>query len=187
MRTRIVIIGGGYGGMMAALRLAGKTRRLEVDITLVNGSEYFVERLCLHEYAVNRPLKQRSIRHMLRGTTVSFVQGWVTSLNAAAREFVVDGTKHIGYDVLVYALGSRVDQGHVPGAQEYTEALNPGGAADALRERLTAPAEGGGRAAVSGHVGRAGRRARPDDSRHRQPRQAPAAVTCCHGTRQIAR
>jgi NADH dehydrogenase FAD-containing subunit len=35
--TKILVLGGGYAGVMAALRLAGKTRRLGTEITLVNG------------------------------------------------------------------------------------------------------------------------------------------------------
>ena len=36
--SQIVILGAGYAGMAAALRLAHKTRRRPVQITLVNGS-----------------------------------------------------------------------------------------------------------------------------------------------------
>lgn len=40
----IVILGGGYGGLMTAIRLAGKTRRKPIKFTLINGLETFVNR-----------------------------------------------------------------------------------------------------------------------------------------------
>jgi NADH dehydrogenase FAD-containing subunit len=137
----MVILGGGYGGMMAAIRLAGKTRRRPVHITLVNASDTFVERIRLHESAVGKPVKQRSIAHMLRGTGVEFVPGRVNGIHRETREVTVqrgDETMWLPYDYLVCALGSRIDQGSIPGVWEYAYVLNPDGqhnAAD-LRERL---------------------------------------------------
>ena len=51
MAQQIVILGGGYGGLMTAMRLAGKTRRQNFNITLINGVDTFVERVRLHEVA----------------------------------------------------------------------------------------------------------------------------------------
>ena len=46
--TQIIVLGAGYAGMMAALRLAGKTRRLDVQVRLVNIAPDFVQRPRLH-------------------------------------------------------------------------------------------------------------------------------------------
>ena len=78
--TRIVILGAGYAGMTAALRLAHKTRRLPVEITLVNGSATFVERIRLHQAAAAEQVRQRSIPKLLHGTHVRFVQGWAAAI-----------------------------------------------------------------------------------------------------------
>ncbi len=154
-QTRILILGAGYGGMMAAIRLAGKTRRRPVKITLVNTGDTFVERIRLHEAAIGKKLKQHSIVHMLRGTGVDFVCGRVIEINPEAREVIVrrDGEAvTLPYDYLVYALGSRVDQEAVPGVREHAYTLNPDGqncAAD-LRARLIELAQRGGRVVVVG-------------------------------------
>jgi NADH dehydrogenase FAD-containing subunit len=60
-QTRILILGAGYAGMLAAVRLAGKTRRQNAAITLVNASDVFVERLRLHQVAANWQVKRRPI------------------------------------------------------------------------------------------------------------------------------
>ncbi len=41
---RIVVLGAGYAGLMAALRLSGKTEKQNTKIVLVNGSDTFVQR-----------------------------------------------------------------------------------------------------------------------------------------------
>lgn len=65
--TKIAILGAGYAGLLATMRLSGKVRGQVVEITLVNASETFVERLHLHEYAAHQPVTTRSLPEMRRG------------------------------------------------------------------------------------------------------------------------
>ena len=152
--TRVVIIGAGYAGLLATVRLAGRLRGRPVTITLVNASDQFVERLRLHQFAAGRPAQPRPIRGILRGTGVAFLQGTVRHLDIATRTLAVEtatATEAVGYDHLIYALGSMVDQDSVPGVREYAYTLAPSGprSAAALRERLaTLPA--GARLVVGG-------------------------------------
>jgi NADH:ubiquinone reductase (H+-translocating) len=44
-QTQVVVIGAGYAGLLATVRLAGKLRRQPVRITPVKASDVFVERL----------------------------------------------------------------------------------------------------------------------------------------------
>src|SRR5215210_3516949 len=108
MTTRIVIIGAGYGGMMAALRFAGRNKHQPIEIILINADEMFVERLRLHEYAVRGESILHPIRHLLRDTNVQFIQGWVTALDPEKRQVVVDQIQRIDYDYLICAFGSAV-------------------------------------------------------------------------------
>lgn len=153
--TRIVILGAGYGGMVTTMRLAGKTRRQNVEITLVNGDDRYVHRIRLHEYATSQPVKTRSIPEMLDGTGVRFVQGWVTALHPEQQQVSIQtdkGQQQLDYDYLVYALGSTIDRDRVPGVREHTYVLNPGGdlSAEALKTALPALANRGGRVLVVG-------------------------------------
>src|SRR5436190_1504789 len=107
--TEVVIIGAGYAGLLATVRLAGKLRRQPMNITLVNASDKFVERLQLHHYAANYTLKPRPLASILRGTGVNFVQGYVSRVDPAHHTITVQAgtdTQHIHYDKLIYALGS---------------------------------------------------------------------------------
>ncbi|WP_431958175.1 NAD(P)/FAD-dependent oxidoreductase [Nocardia lijiangensis] len=147
---RIVILGAGYTGMLAAVRLARRTRRLPVRITLVNPSARFTERLRMHQIAAGQELADHRIPEMLAGTGVEFVQGWATSVDPEARLVTVDDDRVLPYDELVYALGSTTDTDTVPGVAEHAWTLNDPRAAHRFAGRLTAVAEQSGSVAVCG-------------------------------------
>jgi NADH dehydrogenase len=138
---RIVVLGGGYAGIMAALRIAGKTKRAKTTVTLVNALDYFVERPRLHEQATGADLQGKPITHMLRGSRVQFMLGWVKEIVPDRQAVLVDtarGDQFITYDYVVIALGSRVDRQTIPGVTENAYTLDPYGklTARALEEKL---------------------------------------------------
>src|SRR2546430_11150396 len=59
--TRILIIGAGYAGLLFTMRLARKVARQHVQISLVNESDTFTERVRLHQFATNQGVQLRSI------------------------------------------------------------------------------------------------------------------------------
>ncbi len=153
MKPHIVIIGAGYAGMMTALRLSHTIRKHDnATITLINGSDVFVERIRLHQLATNRPPKRRPIERMLRGTGVHFVQGWVQQIHAEDHSLTVQteqGEQMLRYDRLVYAPGSATDRSAVPGIDPYAYTLDLE-AAQKLQQRLPQIAEMGGTVTVIG-------------------------------------
>ncbi len=154
-KTQILVIGAGYAGLLCTVRLAGKTRRQNVQITLVNAADTFVERPRLHQYAANQPIKHRPIRDYLRGTGVNFIQGTATAIHMRDRTVTVQtpsGNQRLTYDYLVYALGSTSDRETVPGVRDYAFTLTPAGpqSAEALRTALPALNNSHGRLVVVG-------------------------------------
>ena len=129
-KTNIVVLGGGYAGVMASLRIAGRTKRMDTAVTLINGLDYFVERPRLHEQATGAELHGRALSDMIAGTKATFVQGWVTGIIPIKQRMVVDtadGRQQILYDYLVIALGSHVERETVPGVNKYAFTLDPHG------------------------------------------------------------
>ncbi|KUJ69488.1 pyridine nucleotide-disulfide oxidoreductase [Streptomyces albus subsp. albus] len=146
----VVVLGAGYTGMFSAIRLAHRTRRTGVKITLVNPSSRFVERLRMHQIAAGQMLARHQIPDLLAGTGITFVQGAATAIDPEARRVTLDGPVSLGYDTLVYALGSSTDTGKVTGADAHAFTLNSPEIAGRFAARLAEVAEAGGSVTVCG-------------------------------------
>ncbi|MFF8942468.1 NAD(P)/FAD-dependent oxidoreductase [Streptomyces sp. NPDC014864] len=139
MQHRIIVLGAGYAGAIAAGRLAGRLRREEVALTLVNAEPDFVERVRMHQLAVGQDLKPRPFGEMFAGTGVELKLGKVTGVDVDRKTVAVvaaDGAEELAYDTLVYALGSGWDDHGVPGTAEHTHEIAGRPGALRLRERL---------------------------------------------------
>ncbi|WP_437934642.1 FAD-dependent oxidoreductase [Sorangium sp. So ce341] len=160
-RARVVVIGGGYAGVAAALRIAGKAarRRVPVSVALVNPSPLFVERIRLHELAAGKAPRRIELARLLGARGIELVLGRARAIDAAARAVEVElggggdagaETRRLGYDALVYAPGSGAAQEIVPGGGEHALSVADAASARALHERLRAAPPGGGVVVVGG-------------------------------------
>ncbi|WP_433226703.1 NAD(P)/FAD-dependent oxidoreductase [Microtetraspora malaysiensis] len=139
MRHRIIVLGAGYTGAFAAGRLARRLRREDVAITLVNAEPDFVERVRMHQLAVGQDLRSRPFSGMFAGTGVELRLAKVTGVDVDRKTVAVagaDGAEELGYDTLVYALGSGWNAQGVPGTAEHAFEIAGRPGALRLRERL---------------------------------------------------
>lgn len=109
-----MVVGGGYAGVMAANRL---TKRDDVTITLVNPRDHFVERIRLHQLATGSDDAVVAYADVL-SPRVRLLVGTVSSISPAARTVALEDGSEVGYDYLVYAVGS-TGTTSVPGAEEH--------------------------------------------------------------------
>ncbi|MER6786339.1 FAD-dependent oxidoreductase [Streptomyces sp. NPDC000658] len=145
MQHRIIVLGAGYAGAIAAGRLARRLRREDVAITLVNAEPDFVERVRMHQLAVGQELRPRPLDAMFAGTGVRLRIARVTRVDVDRRTVTVlaaDGAEELAYDTLVYALGSGWNDQGVPGAAEHAHQVASRPGALRLRERLSGLAAG---------------------------------------------
>ncbi|MGH9313676.1 MAG: NAD(P)/FAD-dependent oxidoreductase [Vicinamibacterales bacterium] len=148
--TRILVLGGGFGGIHAALHLE-KTFGADagVEITLVSRDNFFLFTPMLHEVAASDldiTHIVSPIRTLLRRTTV-FV-GDVESVDLRRRQVVVahgfDRHSHgLEYDQLVVALGSITNFYGLPGLEQRALTMKTLGDAIHLRNRVIATLEEG--------------------------------------------
>ncbi|MFE5240598.1 MULTISPECIES: NAD(P)/FAD-dependent oxidoreductase [unclassified Streptomyces] len=139
MPHRIIVLGAGYTGAIAAGRLARRLHGDDVSITLVNAEPDFVERVRMHQLAVGQDLVPRPFSEMFAGTGVELKLAKVTGIDADRRTVAVDGAdgaEVLEYDSLVYALGSGWNAQGVPGTEEHAHEIAGRPGALRLRERL---------------------------------------------------
>ncbi|MFF5705888.1 NAD(P)/FAD-dependent oxidoreductase [Streptomyces sp. NPDC012794] len=114
-KTGVVVVGGGYAGVMAANRL---TLGGEVTVTLVNPRASFVHRIRLHQLVGGTDTAVVDYRDVL-AEDVRLAVDTVDRIDAGARTLHLASGATLGYDYLVYAVGSTGAQPRVPGAAEH--------------------------------------------------------------------
>lgn len=112
-KTSVIVVGGGYAGVMAANRL---TLREDVAVILINPRPTLVERLRLHQLVAGSHDAVVDYRKIL-ADGVRLLVDTVTRIDAGKRrvELATGGT--VGYDYLIYAVGSSSTRPDVPGAE----------------------------------------------------------------------
>ncbi|WP_278262719.1 FAD-dependent oxidoreductase [Nocardia sp. AG03] len=115
MSEHVVVIGGGYAGVMAANRLTGHE---DVRVTLVNPRASFVERVRLHQVVGGSHAAVVDYGRIL-GERVRLVVDSVGRIDAAERTVTLGNGGSLDYDYLVYAVGSTSAVPTVPGAAEF--------------------------------------------------------------------
>ncbi len=134
LSPRILIVGGGFGGVFTALELAG-----EAEVTLVAPDDYFLCTPLLYEY-LSREVEAWHIAPQFKeilDDRVRFIRGEVTDIDFSAREAAIKGrTRRAGYDVLVLAVGGTTNYFGVEGAEEHSIPFRRLPDADKLRQRM---------------------------------------------------
>ncbi|MGI5523164.1 NAD(P)/FAD-dependent oxidoreductase [Micromonospora sp. CA-259024] len=145
MKHRIVVLGAGYAGAIAAGRLASRLHPDDIEITVVNADADFVERVRMHQLASGQHLRRRALSDVYAGTGVEVRLARVTAVDADRKTVaLVDehGADEIAYDTLVYALGSTAADHGVPGVAEHAYDIAGRPSALRLRDRLAHLAAG---------------------------------------------
>jgi NADH:ubiquinone reductase (H+-translocating) len=140
---RVLILGGGFGGIYAALKLEKLLRRHDdLEVTLITRDNYFLFTPMLPEVAAGE-LEQNTIVNPLRKLlrrVKSFV-GTIEAIDLNARHVIVshgfDGHIHeLPYDQLIVALGARTNFFDLPGVEASCLTLKTLGDAIAVRNQL---------------------------------------------------
>lgn len=130
-KQKIIIIGGGFGGVRCAKDLA-RFLNDQVEIVLIDQNDYQLYYPALYEVATATKdsagawrLKNTAtlpLEAMLKNTGGKIIQGVVERIDLASKLVVVDGGE-INFDWLVVSAGSKEEFYEIPGAQQYTHPL----------------------------------------------------------------
>jgi NADH:ubiquinone reductase (H+-translocating) len=106
-RHRIVIVGGGFGGLEAVTGLAGAP----VTITLIDQRNYHLFQPLLYQVATASLATSEiawPIRHLVRRRReVTTMLARVVGVDASARRVLIDDGRAVPYDTLILATGAR--------------------------------------------------------------------------------
>ncbi|HEX7313357.1 MAG TPA: FAD-dependent oxidoreductase [Pyrinomonadaceae bacterium] len=134
-RARILVVGGGFGGLFTALGLAGAG-----DVTLVANDDHFLHTPLLYEY-LSGEVEEWHIaphyRELIGKDKVRFAQGAVTDVDFDRKEVTVAGrVRKLAYDYLVLAVGGITNFWGVEGAEQHALPFRKIRHADELRQRM---------------------------------------------------
>ena len=126
-KARVLVLGGGFAGLEAALQLRTKLPE-RADITLISDKDYFLFKpntiyvpfgfdLNKLKFRLARPLGRKNIH---------FIHSPVREVDPVARRVYVIGNEPvsgIAYDFLVVATGAGVRPEEIPGLQQYADTI----------------------------------------------------------------
>jgi NADH:ubiquinone reductase (H+-translocating) len=150
MKTQIVIVGGGAGGLELVRRLGAKLGRDAYDVILIERNQTHIWKPLLHEVAagsLDANLDEVGYRSHGHRWGYRFFLGSLETIDRAARQVVVapildeDGTEIIGrhrirYDYLILCLGAVSNDFGTPGVREHCLFLEDREQADRFRQKL---------------------------------------------------
>lgn len=150
LKTQIVVVGGGAGGLQLAARLASRYGREKFDIILLERNRTHIWKPLLHEVAagsLDANLDEVGYGAHAHRWGYRYFQGALKGIDRENRQVIVaplldvDGSELMGehrirYDYLVLAIGSVSNDFGVEGVKEHCLSLESRRDADGFRQRL---------------------------------------------------
>lgn len=152
-KQRVVVIGGGAGGLELVVRLARKFRRRDdFEVVLVDRNPSHIWKPLFHEVAtgsMDSYHDEAAYRSLARKHRFTFVLGEVSDIDLEARQLNIDPVddelgnamlpgRTLGYDRLVVAVGSHSNDFGIPGVTTWARQLDSRDQAERFHTRFVA-------------------------------------------------
>lgn len=137
-KPKILILGGGYGGIMSAVRLQKELGSDEAEITLVNKHNYHYQTTWLHENAAGTLHHDKTrimIDNIIDMNKVNFVQDTVKEIKKDEKLVILDN-QELTYDYLIIALGSDPETFGIQGLKENAFSIRSINSVRKIREHI---------------------------------------------------
>lgn len=115
---KIIIIGGGFGGIAAASKLIQNKK----SVTIISESDHFLFTPLLHEAAAGELSVDNiaiCLRNIFKGTDIRLIKSKVEKIDLTKR-IVHYGKEKLNYTTLIISTGSQVNYYGIKGAEEFT-------------------------------------------------------------------
>ena len=121
-KKKIVILGGGYGGVNAAKKIyKALKRRKDIEISLIDKNPYHTLMTELHEVAGGRAEADSvmvSYKKIFGGTKIRLITDNIKTVDFEGKR-LISGSNNYGYDYLVIGAGAEPDFYDVPGVRKF--------------------------------------------------------------------
>lgn len=137
-KPNVVILGGGYGGMMTTVKLQKSLGVNQANITLVNKHDYHYQSTWLHESAAGTLHHDRvriTIKDVINTSKINFVKDTVVSINPKEKKVILENDE-LKYDILVVSLGFESATFGIPGLEENAFMIESLNSSRLIREHL---------------------------------------------------
>ncbi|WYP27463.1 NAD(P)/FAD-dependent oxidoreductase [Alkalihalobacillus sp. FSL W8-0930] len=139
MSKHIVILGAGYGGLLAALTVRNYYSESQAKVTVVNqtGTHQIITELHrlaagnIAEDAVAMPLEK-----LFKGKSIDLKIATVNSFSVDNKEVVLSDGSTLSYDALVVGLGSKTAYFGIPGLEENSMVLKSAAEANQVHNHI---------------------------------------------------
>ncbi|MFC0210923.1 NAD(P)/FAD-dependent oxidoreductase [Paenibacillus chartarius] len=121
MSKHILILGGGYGGLLSAISARANLSPAEASITLINRVPQHQIITELHRLAagnVDEKAVALPLEKLLKGKQINLKVGNIQKIDVSGRKVSLEDGSAYTYDALVLALGSETNYFGIPGLQE---------------------------------------------------------------------
>ncbi|MEH7106560.1 NAD(P)/FAD-dependent oxidoreductase [Bacillus sp. JJ1764] len=121
-KPKIVILGGGYGGIITTKRLEKLLKTNEAEVTLINKHGYHYLTTQLHKVGVATAVDRQiaiAIPQLIDQRKTYFIQDEVSLVDINNKEVKLASGKTVEYDYLLVALGFEVETFGIPGIKEH--------------------------------------------------------------------
>lgn len=121
MKKKIVILGGGYGGLITSRKLEKLLKENEAEVTLINKHEYHYIATQLHKTGAGTASDDKitlHIPHLLKTKKITFKKATVNTVDFNQQQVHLENGEKVNYDYLLLSLGYEVDTFGIPGVEE---------------------------------------------------------------------
>lgn len=133
----LVVLGAGYGGLTAALRLEKLFRNFPLfKVHLIDKYPYHTIKTQLHEAAVRKAEVSIPIYKILKGKNIQFHLGEVENIDIQNKNLQLS-EENIPFQFLVIAIGSKVNYYNIPGMAENSYPLQTLQDADKIYKHIS--------------------------------------------------
>ena len=139
MTGRILVLGGGFAGLWSALAAARARATFDADLEIVLLNDTPWHSIRVRNYEADLSDTRVALDDVLGPVDIRRLQGRVTGIDVENRSvaYEADGSaQSIGYDRLVFALGSRLARPPIPGLAEHGFDVDTHDAAMRLNEHI---------------------------------------------------